>query len=173
MAETKNEMRNVQVEKLTLNIGTGKDQDELNRATDLLEHITGIEPVKTHAKKRVPSWGIRPGLPIGCKITLRGEEAEELIDDLLAAKDYKLPASCFDEHGNISFGVQEYIDVEGVEYDPDIGMMGFQASITLERPGYRVKKRKAEQSDMDKDHKVDQNDAIAFMEDEYDVEVEA
>ncbi len=167
-----NQMKEVRIEKVTLNIGAGNDQEKLNRGVQLLEHITGIEPVKTYAKERVPSWDIRPGLPIGCKITLRGEQARELLPNLLEAKDDKLPASSFDDHGNVSFGIQEYIDVGDVEYDPEIGMMGFQVCITLERPGYRVEDRKVNSSKVASKHKVDQDAAIEFFEEEFDVEVE-
>jgi large subunit ribosomal protein L5 len=164
-------MEQVHVEKLTLNIGAGTDQGKLEKGVQLLEHITGTEPVKTHAKKRVPEWGLRPGLPIGCKLTLRGEEAEELIADLLEARENELPESCFDDHGNISFGIKEYIDIGDIEYNPDVGMMGLQVSITLERPGYRIKKRRTQQKKVPDKHRVDQDDAITFMEDTYGVTV--
>lgn len=64
-----NPMRNIRIEKVTLNIGAGKDQNKLDKARLLLKAITGIEPVKTVTQKRIPGWGLRPGLPIGCKIT--------------------------------------------------------------------------------------------------------
>jgi len=66
-----NPMKVIRIEKITLNIGAGKDQNRLDKAKILLKHVTGIEPVKTVTKKRIPNWGLRPGLPIGCKITLR------------------------------------------------------------------------------------------------------
>ena len=68
-------MQAIKVEKITLNIGAGKDQTKLERGILLLKNITGIDPVKTFTNKRIPTWGLRPGLPIGCKITLRKEKA--------------------------------------------------------------------------------------------------
>ena len=47
----------------------------------------------------------------------------------------------FDETGNLSFGFAEYIDVEGIQYDPEIGVIGFNVAVTFERPGYRIKQR--------------------------------
>ena len=73
-----NPMKNIRIEKVTLNIGAGKDQAKLEKGLLLLSSITGLKPVKTFAKKRIPEWGLRPGLPIGCKITLRKKKAEEI-----------------------------------------------------------------------------------------------
>ena len=77
-----NPMQEIRIEKITLNIGAGKDQLKLEKGIKLLKNITGIEPVKTTTSKRIPEWGIRPGLPIGCKITLRKKEAEKLLKRL-------------------------------------------------------------------------------------------
>lgn len=106
-------MRTVRVEKLTLNIGAGKDAQLLNKGVKLLEAITGIPPVKTVTQKRIPGWGLRPGLPIGCKITLRREAAEQLIPRLLASREHLLSERNYDVNGNVSFGIPEYIDIEG------------------------------------------------------------
>src|SRR6056297_2278136 len=100
-----NPMQNVRIEKLTLNIGAGKDQKMLEKGAKLLKNLTGIEPVKTVTNKRVQAWHLRPGLPIGVKITLRGTQAEELLPKLLSAKENVLKETCFDEHGNVSFGI--------------------------------------------------------------------
>lgn len=70
-------MRRISVDKVTLNFGAGNDQKKLAKGVQLLRMISGKEPVKTKTVKRIPSWGLRPGLPIGCKITLRGAEAKK------------------------------------------------------------------------------------------------
>lgn len=164
-----NPMQNVRIEKLTLNVGAGKDQKMLEKGAKLLKNLTGIEPVKTVTNKRVQAWHLRPGLPIGVKITLRGKQAEELLPQLLSAKENTLKESCFDEHGNISFGIPEYVDIQDAKYDPDIGIIGLQASLTLDRAGYRVKKRKLQKGKIPTDHKVGKQDAIAFMKEKYGV----
>jgi large subunit ribosomal protein L5 len=156
-------MREIRVEKVTLNIGAGKDTALLNKGVKLLQELTGIPPVKTVTQKRIPGWGLRPGLPIGAKITLRGKQAEEFIPRLLAAKELKLAERNYDNAGNISFGIPEYIDIEGAKYNPEIGIIGLQACITLVRPGYRVKRRRLKPAKLDKDHVISKEDAMSFM----------
>jgi large subunit ribosomal protein L5 len=164
-------MKTIKIEKVTLNVGAGKDQNKLDKAILLLKMITGIEPVKTVTKKRIPSWGLRPGLPIGCKITLRKTQAAELLKKLLEAKDNQLEESQFDEAGNISFGVHEYIDVPGAKYDPKIGIMGFQVCVTLERPGFRVKRRVLKRAALSKAHNITKQEAMEFMKNEFKINI--
>jgi large subunit ribosomal protein L5 len=156
-------MKEIRVEKLTLNIGAGKDAQLLNKGVKLLQDLTGIPPLKTVTNKRIPAWGLRPGLPIGVKITLRGEKAEEFIPRLLAAKELKLAERNYDNTGNISFGVPEYIDIEGAKYNPEIGIIGLQVCITLTRPGYRVKKRRYRSAPIAKQHVISKDEAMEFM----------
>ena len=160
-------MRQIQIEKLTLNFGAGKEPKELEKGITLLKNITGINPVKTKTNKRIPTWGLRPGLPIGCKITLRGKQAQELLKRLLAAKENILQDTNFDDYGNISFGIQEYIDIPDVKYDPKLGMTGLQASLTLKRPGFRIKRRKICKKKIPPKHKITQGDAITFMQEQF------
>ena len=164
-------MREVRVEKLTRNIGAGKDAQLLNKGVKLLEAITGIPPVKTVTNKRIPGWGLRPGLPIGCKVTLRGEAAQKLIPRVLAAKEHHLAERNYDNQGNVSFGIPEYIDIEGAKYDPEIGIIGLQACITLTRAGYRVKRRRLRPAPLGKRHVITKEEAMAFMGERYNVKV--
>jgi len=164
-------MKNIRVEKVTLNVGCGKDTQLLNKAVKLLEELTGVPPIKTITSKRIPGWGLRPGLPIGAKITLRGQAATAIIPRLLAAKENKLAERNYDVHGNISFGIPEYIDIEGAKYNPEIGIIGLQACITLVRPGYRVKNRRIRPSRLDRHHIIKKDEAIEFMNKEYKVQL--
>lgn len=165
-----NTMKTVQIDKLTLNFGAGKDQKRLEKGEQLIEMITGKKPVKTLTQARIPAWGLRPGLPIGLKLTLRGKEAEDVLKRLLEARENTLPTSCADDYGNISFGLSEYIDIPGVKYDPKIGVIGLQASITLTRPGYRVMRRKNKNSPLGKGHRVTRSQATAFMKERFGTE---
>ena len=90
---------------------------------------------------------------------------------LLQAKESKLLPSQFDDAGNISFGIHEYIDIPGVNYDPKIGVIGQQVCVTLEKPGYRVKRRKLEQKKIPRNHKISKQEAIAFMEKQFGVKI--
>ena len=125
-----------------MNIGAGKDQSRLEKGIVLLNMIGNATPVKTVTSKRIQEWGLRPGLPIGCKVTLRKDKAITLLPRLLEAIENKLNMKQFDENGNLAFGIHEYIEIPGVKYDPKIGIMGLEVCVTLERNGYRIKKRK-------------------------------
>jgi len=167
-----NPMKKTRLAKLTLNIGAGKDQIKLEKGINLIKTITGIEPIKTITQKRIPSWGVRPGLPIGCKLTLRKKKANALLKKLLSAKDNVLKLTNIDDCGNVSFGIGEYIEIPGIPYDPKIGVLGFQVCITLEKPGFRIKHRKVKVKKISKKHSVKKEEAIQFLKDEFDVKLE-
>ena len=162
-----NLMRNIRIEKITLNIGAGKNQKLIDKGQILIKQITGIEPVKTITNKRIPGWGLRPGLPIGCKLTLRKEKAYEVLARLIEAKDNILKESSFDDNGNVSFGIHEYIDIPGTEYMPEIGIMGLQVSVTLERPGFRIKKRVLTKKSIPSKHAISKQESIQFIQDRF------
>jgi large subunit ribosomal protein L5 len=166
-----NIMKNIRIEKLTLNIGCGKDQSRLDKAVKLLKNITGIDPVKTITHKRIPEWGLRPGLPIGCKITLRNKKAKDLLIRLLKAKEDRLKEGCFSKSGNVSFGIPEYIDIPEVRYEPDVGIMGLEVCVTLERSGFRIKRRKILKKLIPKCHEITQKDAMEFMKKEFNIKI--
>jgi large subunit ribosomal protein L5 len=166
-----NKMQQPRIEKLTLNVGAGKDQTRLEKGVAVLKMITGIDPVKTVTNKRIPTWGLRPGLPIGCKLTLRKQKAVEILKRLLKAKENKLNPSQFDNAGNISFGIHEYIDIPGATYDPKIGVLGLQVCLTLEKPGHRIKRRKIEQKKIPKKQTITKEEAMNFLQKEFGVTI--
>jgi large subunit ribosomal protein L5 len=165
-----NPMRKIKIDKITLNFGAGTNQNLLDKGIKLIKMISGKDPIKTVSNKRIPTWGLRPGLPVGCKITLRGAEAERVLAEVLKGKDGQLQEKYFDKQGNFSFGLKEYIDVPTFKYDPDIGILGFEIAVTLVRPGYRVIRRKILKSSISKRHRVSKEDAIKFMKDKFEVE---
>ncbi|NQU98361.1 50S ribosomal protein L5 [Candidatus Woesearchaeota archaeon] len=166
-----NLMKEIKIEKVTLNIGAGKDQIKLKKSVELLKHLTGINPVKTITQKRIAGWGLRPGLPIGCKLTLRKEKAKTMLVRLLQAKENKLLPSSLDDSGNISFGIPEYIDIPEAKYDPEIGIMGLQVSVTLERPGFRIKRRKVMKRRIPISHKISKEDAAEYLKKEFKIKI--
>ena len=167
-----NKSQEIRIEKITLNIGAGKSADKLEKGLKLFEIITNAKPVKTFTNKRIAGWGLRPGLPIGCRVTIRGKKAYELLGQLLGAVDNKLDERKFDDEGNIAFGIREYIDIPDVEYNPDIGVMGFQVCITLSRHGFRIKRRKLQKKKIGNKHRIRKEDAIAFMKKNFNVILE-
>jgi large subunit ribosomal protein L5 len=166
-----NNMEQVRIEKLTLNIGSGKDQGRLAKATALIKKLTGKDPIKTRSKKRIPAWGLRPGLPIGCKLTLRKKPAHDMLKLLLEAKDKVLKPSQFDACGNVSFGIHEYIDIPNLEYDPDIGVMGLEVCLTLEKPGTRIKRRKLLKKKLPSKQRVSTSEAQDFLRSKFGIQV--
>ena len=164
-----NPMRAIRIEKVTLNIGCGEGGEKLERALKLLEKLTGRKPVITRTHKRT-TFGMAKNRPIGAKVTLRKALAYEFLKKALAAKDNKLPASCFDEFGNFSFGIPEYIDIPGVKFDPEIGILGMDVCVTLERPGYRVKRKKIKRK-IGKNHVIRKEEAIEWVKKEFGVEI--
>lgn len=167
-----NKMQAIKIAKLTLNVGAGRDDKVLKKAIKLLENIIGVPPVQTITKKRLAAWGLRPGLPIGAKITLRGDQVNELAKRLLAAKEKRMKPSWFDNHGNVSFGIHEYVDIPGVKYDTEIGILGLQVSLTLERPGFRIKKRKLHKASVGKKQCITKDDAIKYMTENFGIVME-
>ncbi|MFH0752178.1 MAG: 50S ribosomal protein L5 [archaeon] len=162
-------MKDIKVEKVTLNIGTGKPGPELEKALKLLNKITGKKPCETKTKKRIPTWGVRPGLVIGCKVTVRGKEAEALLERLFLATDHKLDPRKLDSTGNLSFGIKEYLDIPGTEYDISIGIIGLDAAVTLTRAGYSIKRRKLKSKSIGKKHRITKEEARAFLEEKFKV----
>lgn len=167
-----NEMKQIHVEKVNVNIGLGEPGEQVDKAENLLQKITGREPVRTESTDAMKTFGRRAGLNIGVTVTLRGEEAREFLEKVLPAAD-GISESNFDGDGNFSFGIGEYIDVPGVDYDSDIGMMGFEVAVSLERPGYRVRRRDYKSSEIGKDHQVSDEESIEFVENQLGIEVNA
>lgn len=164
-------MRTIKIEKVTLNIGTGEPGDKLEKARKLLNTITGMKSVPTVTSKRIPTWKIRPGLQIGCKVTVRGKKAKELLKQLLQGMENRLDENKFDEQGNLSFGIKEYLDVPGLKYDAEVGVIGFDVAVTLQRAGFRIKRRKLKRKKIPKRHIISKGDAIEFMKKEFKIEV--
>lgn len=164
-----NNMRKIRIEKITINIGCGEAREKLEKAKMLLEKLTGKKVVITNTRKRT-TFGSAKGMPIGCKVTLRRKDAEEFLKKAFEARDKKLSKNIFDSQGNFSFGIKEHIDIPGVRYDPDIGIFGMDVCVTLERPGFRVKRRKIPDK-IGKNHLIKPEDAIDWVSKNYGVEV--
>ena len=166
-----NKMKEVTLDKLTVNICVGNDKQGMVKAEKLLKKVTGKTPVKSTAKKRLATWQIRPGLPIGYKVTLRGEDAKKFLQWVLDSKGKKFKASSIDKNANFSLGVHEYLDLNGLKYDAEIGIMGFELMATFVRPGFRVKIRNLKPAKIPQRHRVTKNEVIDFMKENFKVSV--
>ncbi len=135
-----NPMMKIRIAKVTVNVGLGDNVQKVENAKKLIEKITERKIVITRSKRR-STFGVSRGRPIGVKVVMRGEQAQRFLKRTLETVE-KLKSSQFDEHGNFSFGIPEYIDIQGVKYDPSIGIMGLEVAVTVERPGYGVARRR-------------------------------
>jgi large subunit ribosomal protein L5 len=165
-----NAMKEIRVAKITLNMSTGAPGPDLEKSKKLLEIISGRKVVKTSTHKR-NTFGVAKGREIGVMTTLRGKGARELLVRLFKAMENKLKTSQFDDNGNFSIGIEEYISIPGVSYDPEIGIKGLDIAVTLERPGYRVARRSNARTAVGKAHRIKAEDAIEWVQREFGVEV--
>jgi large subunit ribosomal protein L5 len=176
MAETKTQKVNTMtkpfIEKVTVNICVGNDKQGMDKAEKLLKKLTDRTPVKNTAKRRLATWQIRPGLPIGFKVTLRDEEAAKFLKWMFESKENTIKANSFDQYGNFSMGFPEYLELNGIKYDADIGIMGFEFTVSFAKPGFRIKKRLLQNKKVPQRHRVKKEEAIEHIKEHFGVKVE-
>lgn len=166
-----NTMRDIRIDKVVVNVGVGEAGDRLLKAQRVLEELTGQRAVQTLSRRTNRDWGIRQGMPIGAKVTLRGEGAETFLLKALWARNHLLYRWNFDPEGNFSFGVADYTDFKGMKYNPEIGLFGMDVSVVLRRPGSRVAKRRIRPGRIPRRHRTTPREAIDFVKEKFDVEV--
>ena len=165
-----NPMHAIEIEKVTLNVGCGGDAEKIERATKLLQMLTEMKPVITKSKRR-STFGISKGKPVGVMVTLRKKPAEEFLKRALYAVENKVKSSQFDDEGNFSFGVKEYIDIQGVKYSHEVGMLGLDVSVALKRPGFRIKHRRIQKREIPAKHKINKEEAMNWLKSNYGAEI--
>jgi len=163
-----NPMREIRIEKITLNIGCGSEKNP-KHAAKLLETITGQRSTITRTHRRT-TFGMARNREIGARVTVR-RGCEELLKRLLQAVGNKLKESNFDERGNFAFGIPEYVLIPGMAYDPYMEMFGLDVCVTLERPGYRVKRRRLNKK-LGKHHVITKEEAIEWVKKRFGVKIE-
>ena len=168
----KNPMLKPKIEKVTVNMSVGKSGEPLEKAAKVLEELTQQRPCKRKAKQTIRDFGIRKGESIACLVTLRGEKARAFLKKAFQAVDNKLSKGCFDRLGNFSFGIKEHIEIPGTKYVPELGILGMDVSVTLGRPGYRVKRRHRARSKIGLSHLLTRDEATLLIKEEFGVEIE-
>mgnify|MGYP000055042275 CR=1 FL=1 len=127
------------VTKVTLNMGVGEainDKKLIEKAVEDLTLIAGQKPLVTKARKSVANFKLRDGMPIGCKVTLRGDRMYEFLQRLLGIaipreRDFRgLEVKSFDGRGNFTMGVKEHIIFPEIDYDKVDKIRGMDISIT-------------------------------------------
>ncbi len=161
---TANIMRKPFIEKVV--ISAGGTAENLTKAKKLLELLANKKAQVVESSKRIPDFGVRPGLEVGTMITLRNRDAIELLKRLLSALDNTLKNKQISEN-HFSFGVKEYIEVPGMEYQRDIGIRGLNVTVVFSRNGARVSLKKIKSSRVPKKQRVSKQEIISYMEDNF------
>jgi large subunit ribosomal protein L5 len=134
-----NPMQVPRITKITVNMGVGEavaDRKVVDAAAADLAKITGQKPLITKSKKAIASFKLREGLPIGCKVTLRGTRMYEFLDRLISIampriRDFRgVSARAFDGRGNYTLGVKEQIMFPEIQYDQIDQIRGMDITIT-------------------------------------------
>ncbi len=161
--QEENPMRKIKLEKVVLSVGG--IGEELEKSFRLLEMLTKRKPAKMKTKKRIPALGIRPKLEIGAVVTIR-KNPGEILKRLLASRNNMLNKNCVGEN-TFSFGIKEYIEIPGAEYQRDLGIRGLDVTVTFLRAGKRVKLKKIKGSKISKKQNVSKEEIIKFMEENF------
>jgi len=134
-----NPMQVPRITKITVNMGVGEavaDRKVVDAAAADMAKITGQKPLITKSKKAIASFKLREGLPIGCKVTLRGERMYEFLDRLITVaipriRDFRgVSSRAFDGRGNYTLGVKEQIIFPEIQYDAIDQLRGMDITIT-------------------------------------------
>jgi large subunit ribosomal protein L5 len=128
-----NRMQVPRLQKIVVNMGVGdaiSNSKLLDAAVAEMEQITGQKPVVTKAKKSIANFKLREGMPIGCRVTLRGAHMWEFLDRLVNValpriRDFRgVPTKSFDGRGNYTLGLKEQINFPEIDYDKIMQLMG-------------------------------------------------
>jgi large subunit ribosomal protein L5 len=156
-----NVMRKIKIEKVL--ISSGATGDGLAKAKKLLELVSGSKAQVLQSRKRIPEFDVRPGLEVGTRVTLRGEKAIDVLKKLLSAIDNEVSKKQVSEN-HFSFGIKEYIEIPGIEYQRDIGIRGFNATVVFARAGLRVKRKKIKSGIVPKRQFISKEEIMNYME---------
>ena len=163
--------RMIKIEKAVINMGVGEGGEKLMKAEKVMGMLTNRKSVRTISRTTNKDLGLREGMPIGCKVTLRGEEAESFIKRAFWVKENRIANYSFDKEGNFSFGVSDYTDFEGMRYDPNIGIFGLDVSVTLSRQGKRIASRRRQPRRLPVKQRINQEEGKNFVMNKFKIEV--
>ena len=163
-----NEMRKIKLKEIVLNCGATKEK--LEKSIKLLKLIGNSEPKKTKSNKRIPGFNVSPGLEVGCKVTIGGERAKEILKRLLEAVNFELDERKFG-NGTVTFGVEEYLVVPGLQFHREIGILGFDVAVKLTRAGLTISEKKIKRGKIPLRQRITKNETIMFMKENFNIKI--
>ncbi len=163
-------MRQPFISKVVVDMCTGGGEP-LSRAALILEDLTGQTPVQSRAKQTVRDFGIRKQEAIAIRVTLRHGKAKEFLEKVLKAKDDVLLIKNWDEDGNFAFGIAEHINIPDVKYDPEKGIQGMNITVCVERPGYRVKRRRRQRAKVPYRHRLTPEESMVYVKSTFGIDI--
>jgi large subunit ribosomal protein L5 len=166
-----NAMREPRIEKIVVNIGVGEAGDKLAKAEKVLQMVTKQKPIRTISKTTNKDLGIRWGMPLGVKVTIRKKAAEEFLKAALWVKENRVTAYSFDPEGNFSFGITDHTDFPGQKYNPEIGIFGMDVCVVMRRAGQRVARRAHASQRIPHHHRLTRAEVIDHLKRKYGAEV--
>lgn len=163
---TENPTRKIRIEKVVLSIGgTG---EPLEKGVKLLAMITGRKPAKMKSNKRIPTFGVRPKLEVGTVVTIR-KDTTDFLKRMLTAVENRLKRKQISIN-NFSFGIKEYIEIPGMEYQRDLGVIGLDVTVVFKRMGRKVSQRKIKRGKIPARQRISKDEIIKFMEENFQTE---
>jgi len=168
--KSENKMREIEIEKMVLHCAGTEEKHE--KSVKLLEKITGSKKIFiVKSKKRYPAFGIAPGKKSGCKITIRNkEQIKDLLTRFFSSLDNQISKKAISEN-QFCFGIHEYIEVPGLEYDRDIGISGFEVMLVFKRKGKGVKLKKIKRGKYPKKQEVTREEILKYLTNNFTLEV--
>ncbi|MGY5864972.1 MAG: 50S ribosomal protein L5 [Candidatus Thorarchaeota archaeon] len=163
-------MREPFIAKVVVDMCTGGGE-ALGRATTILEGLSGQAPTQSRARQTVRDFGIRRREPIAVRVTLRHKKAEDFLIKALKAKDDVLLIKNWDLDGNFAFGIAEHINIPDVKYDPQLGIQGMNITVCVERPGFRVKRRRRRKTKVPYRHRLTPEESMVFVKNKFGIEI--
>ncbi len=163
-------MREPYIAKVVVDMCTGGGE-ALTKAATILESLSGQTPTQSRARQTVRDFGIRRREPIAVRVTLRQKKAHEFLVKALEAKENILLIKNWDLDGNFAFGIAEHINIPDVKYDPQLGIQGMNITVCVERPGFRVKRRKRKRTKVPYRHRLTPDESMVFVKNKFGIEI--
>ncbi|GAF93806.1 unnamed protein product, partial [marine sediment metagenome] len=158
------------VAKVVIDICVGGGEP-LSKAGTIIEQITGQAPIQSRARQTVRDFGIRKREAIAVRVTLRHGRAQDFLVRALKAKEDVLLIKNWDDDGNFAFGIKDHIDIPDVKYDPQLGIQGMNITVCIERPGFRVKRKRKARSKIPYRHRLTPEESMVFVRRKFGIEI--